>query len=555
MLREAAALESRGDLEGAERVLRELLTQSPGSSGGLFALERVLRAGGRTEQILPVIRDFLGHDPASSGVRYLELRVLQEADSLEALERRAEEWLSVEPGEAGTYREVARVYERAFGRDRALGVLRRGRAAAGDPSTLALEIGDLLAAGGQVDAAVGEWTLAAAGAEADASAVARRIQSLPARHHDAAAGRVLSTLGSADDVATRRTGARLALELGRSGPALDISESVAGSLEGAERAGFLSDVARRAHDGGMAEVAAWAYRELGRETNDAVERRALDERLVEASLAAGDTAAALEAQRRLTASYPQGSVDRRRAVARQVRLEAARADPGHLRRLLGDFRDEFPDAPELDELAATLAARLHARGEAEGAAAVLEGIEGPRSAVERAFLLLDAGRIQEGRGALLSALQGLPPEEATDVIQLAGLLGRLGQEGQSLVAAASVAEHRGRASGAVETLADGAEVLPEAERPLVLAEAARIADRAGLREDAAGIRARILDEHPDAPEFEEASLALARHRARTRDGIDSAIRILEELIAARPDAAVVPHARLELERLRGRGRG
>ena len=61
--------------------------------------------------------------------------------------------------------------------------------------------------------------------------------------------------------------------------------------------------------------------------------------------------------------------------------------------------------------------------------------------------------------------------------------------------------------------------------------------------------------HPEVPEVAEASLALARYHARSADGVAEAIRLLENLIAARPNAAVVPDARVELEKLRGRMRG
>ena len=42
-LRAASALESRGDYQGAEEILLELLHERPDSDGGLFALERILR--------------------------------------------------------------------------------------------------------------------------------------------------------------------------------------------------------------------------------------------------------------------------------------------------------------------------------------------------------------------------------------------------------------------------------------------------------------------------------------------------------------------------------
>ena len=92
LLRDAAARESQGDFDGAESVLRRLLEADPASSGGLFALERVLRAKGETAEILPLVDAFLARDAASSGVRYLKLRVLMEFDSLDALEHEAERW-------------------------------------------------------------------------------------------------------------------------------------------------------------------------------------------------------------------------------------------------------------------------------------------------------------------------------------------------------------------------------------------------------------------------------------------------------------------------------
>ncbi|MGB1841887.1 MAG: tetratricopeptide repeat protein, partial [Longimicrobiales bacterium] len=70
----------------------------------------------------------------------------------------------------------------------------------------------------------------------------------------------------------------------------------------------------------------------------------------------------------------------------------------------------------------------------------------------------------------------------------------------------------------------------------------------------ADIRAVLITEYPDAPEVAEASLALARYRARTPRGVEEAIRLLEDLIMNRPNAAVVPDARVELQRLRDRGR-
>lgn len=99
-------------------------------------------------------------------------------------------------------------------------------------------------------------------------------------------------------------------------------------------------------------------------------------------------------------------------------------------------------------------------------------------------------------------------------------------------------------------LGDAVDGVPEEERPTLLAEAARLAE---VGETSAGLRVRLLEEYPDAPESADASLALARYRARTPDGRQEAIRLLEELVTRAPNAAVAPDARRELERLRKAG--
>ena len=116
-----------------------------------------------------------------------------------------------------------------------------------------------------------------------------------------------------------------------------------------------AEVARRARETGLSLAASWAYEELGRGASTPSERRQFDQRIIDVALAAGDTAAALEAQRRVANSFSLESIDRRRATAQVIRLESARADPAQLTQLLQAFRDEFPSAPELDDLAATVA--------------------------------------------------------------------------------------------------------------------------------------------------------------------------------------------------------
>ncbi len=309
-------------------------------------------------------------------------------------------------------------------------------------------------------------------------------------------------------------------------------------------------MARRARDAGLGDVAAWAYGALGQDAASPAERRQFDQRLVDISLATGDSATALEAQRRVVASFTPGSVDRRQATARVIELESGSAPPDELTALLAAFREEFPTAPELDQLTATVAGALLARGDDEGANEVLEGIEGPRSALQRGYLLLAAGQVAEGRKALLLALPGMPPAQATEVIQFAGLLGRLSPPAAGLVAEAGVRAHEGKGEEAAHALSGSVDEVAEEERPTLLAEAARLAD---LGETAADLRTRLLEEYPDAPEAAEASLALARFHAATPDGRQKAIRLLEDLVTRSPNAAVAPDARRELERLKKAG--
>ena len=550
LLRDAAALESRGDYERAEMVLRRLLDIDPGSTGGLFALERVFRAQGEPEKILPVVDVFIDTNSSASGVRYVKLRVLADLDSLEALEAEVTRWFESDPGSEEPYREVARVYEDVFGVDRAIETLRIAREATGREDALALEMGDLFAVTGAVDSAVEEWATAIGEDEGQAAGIVRRIEELKDGKENA--GRQLvDYLAKSGIVAHQRVGARIALDLGLEEAALDLSRRVANDLEGRSREMFLAEVARRARETGLSLAASWAYEELGRGASTPSERRQFDQRIIDVALAAGDTAAALEAQRRVANSFSLESIDRRRATAQVIRLESARADPAQLTQLLQAFRDEFPSAPELDDLAATVAKGLQVRGDLEGAAAVLDGIEGPRSGLERAYLMLDMGEIALGRGALFNVIEGLQPTEATNVIQFAGLLGRLSEEAAKVLARAGVLAHRGIVNEAVSVLVDGTDELEAKEHPPLLAEAARIADRGKAFERGASIRTRLIYEYPEAPELGDAALALARYRASTPNGIEQAIAILEELITTRPNAAVVPDARVELEKLKG----
>ena len=547
-LMEAALLESRGDLEGAEAALRQALEIEPTSTGALFALERVLRAKGEVGELRPLVDAFLARAPDVE-VRALWLQLLAESDSTEKMVSEAEAWLTSDR-RADVYSAVGGVYQRTLGPARALEVLRRGQEIFGR-NTLALQTGDGLAAAGDVTGAADEWARAIPGDGSGMDVLRSRLPALGARRAEAAR-RLVGTLGDSEVPERRRATLRLALEEGLEEEALDLADRHAGALRGRARTTFLNEIGIQAREVGMAAVAAWAYGALGEQSASPEERRQFDARIAEISLEAGDTLAALDAQRRVVASFTTRSDEWRGALAETIKLEAA-AEPDRVEVSWASFRADFPSAPELDDVAAAVALQMHARGDLEGATRALEGIEGPRSTLERAYLLLGAGDLDGGRAMLLRAVGGLSPAAATPVIQFASLLGRLSEAGKRALAEAGVRTHQGRAREAAEQLAAAASAGAPTDAPPLLAEAARMAESGGEDAAASTIRRRLVAEHPDAPEVAEATLALAREAGSGGIEREEAIRMLEDLITRRPDAAVVPEARLELQRLRSRG--
>ena len=262
-------------------------------------------------------------------------------------------------------------------------------------------------------------------------------------------------------------------------------------------------MARQAEDGDGAELALWAYRELRAQASDPAETRALDHRIATTALAVGDTVGALAARRSIAESLPEDSPERRRALADNVRLQVIRGS-SEARALLEEFRDGFPEAPELDELAVTLAVYLEANGDPAGARSLLAGVEGPRSSLERGYLYLASGDVERGKETLRESVAGLAPGQATQVIALLDLLDRL--QGDALpIVGVSVLAHRGGSDLALAELERILADVPEESQPAVLALAARIAEEGELPEQAARFRARLIQDFPTAPEVPEAT--------------------------------------------------
>ncbi|HCR04715.1 MAG TPA: hypothetical protein DIU18_05970, partial [Gemmatimonadetes bacterium] len=115
----------------------------------------------------------------------------------------------------------------------------------------------------------------------------------------------------------------------------------------------------------------------------------------------------------------------------------------------------------------------------------------------------------------------------------------------------AVEGHRGRGRQAALALEKRVLELPATDRPIALAEAARLAVGGGGTEDAARMHTVLVQSYPDAAEAAEAALALARWHARTRAGVGTAVQLLEGLILKDPGSSVAPEARRELQRLKG----
>ena len=130
---------------------------------------------GRIHEILPFAERYVDLEPNASGPRLLELRVYTELDDRSGLEDAAEDWMDGGGPYSPPYREVARVYGRVFGPERALSILERGRSALGRPSLFAMEAGDFLKDLGRMEEAGVEWAGVIGNDGSQVSALMRRV--------------------------------------------------------------------------------------------------------------------------------------------------------------------------------------------------------------------------------------------------------------------------------------------------------------------------------------------------------------------------------------------
>lgn len=548
-LREAQALETAGDRAGAEAVLRAFLERQPASTGALFALERLLRPQGRLGELLPVVDRGIAEGENESAVRYLKLRLLVEVDSADAVGPEVDRWIAERPGSLDPYREGARALERAGGPEAALSLLERGSRALGPTAPLALDAGDVLLRAGRVREAGVRWGEALEGDPTQLSGVVRRLQGMAGADRATAAEALVEELSEGAATPSRlRAATRVALEGGSVDRARAVAERAASTLRGNERETFLEELAADAAAAGEPGLAAWALETL-RPGLPSAAARDVDGRIALLALAAGDSARALAARNREAEGWPRGSSDRRRALAAAIRLEAARGPASAVRTRVSEFRTEFPGATELDDLSGAVARQLLAEGDSAGARGVLQSMGGASAARERALLALGGDDPREARDDLLEAIPSVPAVQATEFLQLVSLMDLLSDTGLRLAATASLRGFRGDPAGGFAEVEAGVGGIPATDRPALLALGARLAAEGGVEEGAVRLRERLIRDHPESAEAGEATLWLARFRARTPEGVAEAIGLLEAFILSRPTSPAAPEARRELARL------
>jgi tetratricopeptide (TPR) repeat protein len=344
----------------------------------------------------------------------------------------------------------------------------------------------------------------------------------------------------------------MAIDAGLSQRAEQIVRETAAELKGLERQSYLVEMARRADAAQLPRVAFYAYSQITPAELNAAQMLAIRARVAELALQIGDTVSAARGFRELEQSLAVGSPQRRQAVALRIQLIVKEGRLAEAEQDLAAFKQEFPNAAELDAVAAVLAGAYIDREDVEKAERVLSNIGGPRSNIARGRIALRRGDVADAKNALLAAAPSLQGAEATETIRLVTLLGRVSRQGGELLGKSLSKAAAGAGKEAFTMLDTGADQLPELERPAILDFAAALADRSSLPLDADRVRRRIIEQYPRSMEAPPALLALARSLTERGEAAEEARQYLEKLIVDYPRSALVPQARQELDRLQGR---
>jgi len=537
-LSRALEAEDKRDRVTASGAYREVLTSAlaVGSTDGdriavaLLGLERVWNDAGMLDSIVPVVSRVLQFRPTDPTARGVQLRTLltmgRDAEARDAFTT----WRRVAGNEATPFREYARL------------LLQAGRALAAD--SVLNEAGRLMGAAGALSGETAQLHLALKRYVPAARAFREAMVDEPWLETAALFGLQRVPAETRDSVRT----------ILLAPPVTFAPRRLLSSLEfawGEPRRAWSAISTLPADDSTTATWRAFAERAelneswlVAREAWTAVFDRAGDiesqQRAADASLRAGDAAAALALVRRKSTTGKVADSVRVRAL---LGLEIAAL--GELGRG-NEAQQKLDDAAKkLDpEMRASLARPLVAgwlrAGDVARAKAAMQGTDLADDDEMAGWLALYEGDVVNARKRLLRAASNRP-----ELVDALGILARTRVEQLPGLGEAFATLARKDSTGAAKRFVQLADSVGAAA-PAFLAQGARLS----RKDDALVLYDRIVRDFPKSPEAPEALLAWARV---LRDAGDKpgAIAKFEQLLVDYGTSALAPQARRDLERLKG----
>ncbi len=499
----------------------------------LLGLERVWQQAAMRDSIVPVVQAVLAARPSDPIARSIQFRALSGAARDVDLHAAFMAWRDAAPAEAAPWREYVRTLM-AMGRPLAAdSVLAQASEALGGRRELASEVAQIAATLERWNDAAHAWRTAVEVMPYLEMAATFSLQRTPEAARDSVR-RVL--LEQPNALLPRRLLATLE------------------TTWGDPRAGWAALASARTNDstllawsefGERAEATgAWSVaRDVWRALFDRVPDAATGRRAAQAALSAGAPAEALELSLRAgELMSPQERAQRLLMVDVEALGALGRAEEAAKR--VRDADRYLDDALRADLAKPLVTAWLRAGDVARAREVALQaGALDDDQTI--GWLALYDGDLVEARRRLVRA--ATRDAALTDAL---AVLARTRVERHTGLGEAVLALARQDTANAVARFAAIADSLDDAA-PALLAMSARLATLTGTSADAVRYWKRILSEYASAPEVPEALLEIAR--ALERDGdIAGATARYESLLIDHPGSAMVPQARRELERLRGR---
>ena len=526
----ALELENDGKYKEAAVLFRAAVRVAP-SPNSVLGLERVYAELGMTDSLLAPLDTIISQHPRESVYRTVQLRTLQTLRRDERQRDAFEQWVRAVPRDATPYREYARLLIQLGRAGAADSIVMRGRTALGSLRDLEYENAQLRAAMGQWQLSAQAWRRALPTAPHLAIAAAYSLSPAPPAQRDSIRAALASPPA---DPGSRRALAELAL--GWSNPqeawsflaVLRPDTAVATMWEDFGDRAFTGELWSMAHD---AFIAALKVRWTA----------PLATRAATAALRAGAPA-------EVAALVPLGywgadSLSAAREflslnVAALVALGRATEADGLVARY-----DRLLVPAQRMRLAQVLATAWVRAGDLPRARAALRAAGPEAESGEAAgWLALYDGQLNAARSLLRTVR-----EPSADLALAMGIVARARGDTAPELGAAFLTLARGDSGRASAAFVVAAAQHPEVA-PTLLLVAARL--RAAAPDEAIPIWARIVAEHPAAPEAVESELEWARV-LRRRGDTGSAAMHLEHLILGAPQSALLPQARRELELARG----